>query len=172
MLTGTGSSATAKYTYGDNIEIKYTATVNENAVNVVSENYAELIYSNNPNDSTKTGKTPPEIEKVFSAKVKIEKVDGDTKQINPQTSAVSYSKHLKGAKFVLKCVSKADNASSSDAGKYYYYDSTNDTVTWVTVAAADQTAEKLKDNTDLTIAITDDDGFADDVFIGLENGQY
>jgi len=100
----------ALYTAGATIKITYSAIVNETAVGVISENKAVLTYSNNPTDPTATTSTPEDVEKVYSAKIVIDKVAaGDT------------NKKLEGAKFVLK------NA----AGKFYAYDATNKDVSWV-----------------------------------------
>lgn len=95
---------------GEKIEVKYDATVNENAVSKVSQNEAKLTYSNDPTDSEKKTTTPPVKETVYSAKVVINKFEKD-----------KTDKKLAGAKFVLK----------NEAGKFYKYDETAKKVTWV-----------------------------------------
>ena len=60
---------------GDDIVVTYNATVNEKAIAVVSENKAELTYSNNPADLESKTTTPPEIVKVYSAKIVIDKYE-------------------------------------------------------------------------------------------------
>ena len=60
---------------GDDIVVTYNATVNEKAIAVVSENKAELTYSNNPTDSESKTTTPPEIVKVYSSKIVIDKYE-------------------------------------------------------------------------------------------------
>ena len=59
---------------GEKITVKYNAVVNENAVTVVSNNTAKLVYSNNPN-SDSVGENSPEPTKVFTAKIVIDKHD-------------------------------------------------------------------------------------------------
>lgn len=95
---------------GEEIKITYTATVNEKAVTVISENKATLEYSNDPTDGDKTTKTPEVVEKLHVAKIVINKYENG----NPE-------KKLANAKFVLK------NAD----GKFYQYDSVNKVVIWV-----------------------------------------
>lgn len=92
---------------GKEIKVTYTATVNKDAVAVVSKNNATLEYSNNPTDTTNTDKITEE-ETVYSAKIVIVKYESGKKD-----------NKLAGAKFVLK------NAD----GKYYQYK--NNQVTWV-----------------------------------------
>ena len=156
---------TAKYTYDDPITVTYTATVNESAITKIDKNKATLTYHNNPKNSDDKETTPPEEVKTFSSKIIINKVDGDDK-----------TKPLGGAKFVLKA--KAVGSASGDShesdlavGKYYYYDSNAKDVKWIEVPAADQTAEKLATNQNITVAVTESNGVAD-VFKGLENGVY
>ncbi|MCD8330466.1 MAG: SpaH/EbpB family LPXTG-anchored major pilin [Lachnospiraceae bacterium] len=131
---------------GQTVTITYTATVNENAVSVVSENNATLTYSNNPNDSDSTDTITDKTE-VYSAKVVIDKVDGETDE------------KLSGAKFVLY---KYDEDGTTKL--YYKYtaddestDEDESAVSWV---------ENITDATEVTTV----NGAAS--FIGLEDGTY
>ncbi len=96
------------YEAGDAIVIKYSATVNENAVAQVEENKANLTYSNDPTKEESTTTTPDDIETVYSAKVIIDKFQTDAESIK-----------LADAKFVLL----------NDENKYYNL--TDNVVTWV-----------------------------------------
>ena len=150
---------------GDAITIKYDATVNSKAVSVVSENSATLTYSNNPKDSTGKTTTPPDKEKVYSAKINVLKVDG-----------TDSSKTLSGAKFVLKCTAVTDtnvaqtatangSAAKAEVGKYYSV-AADGTVSWVTIS--DLTA--VSSIPEAAIKTTGSDGTIS--FEGLENGTY
>lgn len=59
------------------IKVTYTATLNEGAAvgSTGNSNSMKLEYSNNPNDSTETGKTPEDKVTVFTYKLIINKVD-------------------------------------------------------------------------------------------------
>ena len=85
---------------GKDIKVTYSATVNENAVAVVSKNHAQLKYSNDPTDTSKTNTVTDE-ETVYSAEIVIDK--HKTNEENTK---------LAGAVFVLK----------NDEGKYYKYE--------------------------------------------------
>lgn len=65
------------------ITVEYTATLNENAVigSAGNPNKVYLKYSNNPHDSTETGKTPEDTVIVFTYKTIINKVDGEDKAL-------------------------------------------------------------------------------------------
>ena len=129
---------------GDDIVVTYNATVNEKAIAVVSENKAELTYSNNPTDSESKTTTPPEIVKVYSAKIVIDKYEAgkeDTK--------------LPNAQFVLYKEVISETGSST---LYYKWNETDKKVEWV------------KDMTAATVETTDNDGAA--YFNGLDNGDY
>ena len=93
------------------IVVKYTATVNENAIAKISENDAKLVYSNNPTDSKKHGELTDK-ETVYSAKIVIDKYDANV---------ADKSKKLDGAEFVLK----------NSEGKFYKYDTSANKVVWV-----------------------------------------
>ena len=133
-----------KYTIGAEIKVTYSATVNEKAIAVVSENKAELTYSNNPTDSESKTTTPPEIVEVYSSKIVIDKYEAgkeDTK--------------LPNAQFVLYKEVISETGSST---LYYKWNETDKKVEWVT------------DMTAATVKTTDDNGAAS--FDGLDNGDY
>ena len=98
------------------IVVKYTATVNENAVAKISENEAKLVYSNDPTDSTKHGELTDK-ETVYSAKIAIDKYD-----------AKDSTKKLGGAKFVLM----------NSVGEYYQYNVKENKIEWVDREQADK----------------------------------
>ena len=152
LLKEENQKKTAKYTYGDEIVITYTATVNELAAGNVENNHATLTYNNDPKDSSKKTTTPPVEKEVYSAKIVINKVDGDDKKTK-----------LAGAKFVLRCKKPAqaadeDEIITAEAGKYYATVSDADKVSWV------------DSQDDAAVVTTDDKGEAS--FLGLENGTY
>lgn len=105
---------------GAEIKVSYTATVNDAAVAVVSENRAQLTYSNDPSDSTKTASTPEDKETVYSAMVVIDKY-----------AAGDENKKLAGAQFRMY----KTNDDGTDL--YYKYNSTDNKVEWVAKANAD-----------------------------------
>ncbi len=92
----------------DAIVVTYTATVNADAVAVISENNAVLTYSNDPTDSTKEEEIKDSVE-VYTAQIVVDKFAAGDDQ----------SEKLAGAEFVLY------NAE----GKYYSNNGTE--VTWV-----------------------------------------
>lgn len=116
-----------KLTVGAKIEVKYSATVNDNAVAQIENNHAILEYSNDPTDSSKTT-TREDKETVYSAKIIINKY-----------AATDTTKKLAGAKFVLM----------NSEGKYYKYTAaTADTaadVSWVD-NQADATVVETNEN--------------------------
>ena len=132
-----------KYTIGAEIKVTYSATVNEKAIAVVSENEAKLIYSNNPT-SADTGTITPPVVKVYSAKIVIDKYETG-----------SESTKLPNAKFVLY---KEVTSETGKSTVYYKWNDTDKKVEWV----ADMTAAD--------VVTTNDDGAA--YFNGLANGDY
>lgn len=93
------------------IVVKYTATVNEKAIAKISENDAELVYSNDPTNTASHGSLTDQ-EKVYSSKIVIDKYDANV---------ADRSKKLKDAEFVLK----------NSEGKFYKYDTSANKVEWV-----------------------------------------
>ena len=136
-----------KYTPGLNIEVKYTATVNEQAVATVSTNKAVLRYSNDPTQKDQTTQKPEVVHKVYSAKITIDKIwkEGETEH------------KLAGVGFKLY---KKETAVTGGAEtiKYYVKNETTDAVTWDT---------DIKKATEVK---TDDNGAAN--FTGLANDTY
>lgn len=127
------------------IVVKYTATVNENAIAKISKNDAKLVYSNNPTDSKKHGELTDE-ETVYSAKIKIVKYHDALEDMNNR---------LQNAKFVL---SKKVMEGEKEVVKYYKYDPINNAVTW---------ADTRKD---ADVFVTTVNGEAE--VRGLKNGTY
>lgn len=129
---------------GTTISVKYTATVNKNAVVAVSKNTAKLEYSNNPG-TNETGTTTPVEKKVYTAKIVVDKVEKGT------------GTKLANAEFVLYKKDTATNAVT-------YYKLT-------TTAGINEAKVEWVDNaTDATVLKTDDNGAAE--FIGLSDGTY
>ena len=133
---------------GKKIEVKYSATVNENAVAKIEKNHAVLEYSNDPTDVTSKSTTPPEEETVYSAKIVIDKYETgkeDTK--------------LAGATFILyKEVTTGEGETAVTSKLYYKWNDTDKKVEWVT------------DKAQATSKTTDDTGAAS--FEGLADGTY
>ena len=129
---------------GATISVKYTATVNKNAVAEVSKNTAKLEYSNKPG-TNETGTTTPVEKKVYTAKIVVDKVEKGT------------GTKLANAEFVLYKKDTATNAVT-------YYKLT-------TTAGINEAKVEWVDNaTDATVLKTDDNGAAE--FIGLSDGTY
>ena len=129
---------------GTTISVKYTATVNKNAVAEVSKNTAKLEYSNKPG-TNETGTTTPVEKEVYTAKVVVNKVEKGT------------DTKLANAEFVLYKKDTATNAVT-------YYKLT-------TTAGTNEAKVEWVDNaTDATVLKTDTNGAAE--FIGLPNGAY
>lgn len=109
---------------GQTITITYKAKLNKEAVitDKANPNEVTLEYSNDPKDNEKTDTIKDE-EKVFTAKVIINKVDGKDQ------------KALEGAKFKLK----------NDQDKYYKVDESTKEVTWVDKDEATEVETKIVD---------------------------
>ena len=134
-----------KYTIGAEIEVTYSALVNENAVAKISKNSATLTYSNNPSEGTVNTTTPVE-ETVYSSKIVIDKYEKD-----------STTTKLEGAEFVLyKEVTPEGETTATK--QYYKWNEENKKVEWV----ADMKAA--------TVVKTDKNGAAS--FNGLADGTY
>lgn len=130
---------------GAKIEVRYSATVNENAVAKVEKNHATLEYSNDPTDLTKTTIRQDE-ETVYTAKIVIDKYESGNE-----------TKKLAGAEFVLyKEVTAADSGAAEKL--YYKWNDTDNKVEWV------------KDKSAATVKTTDSSGAAS--FDGLADGTY
>lgn len=97
---------------GKEIEVKYTATVNEKAAAKVEKNHAVLTYSNNPADEQSTA-TREDEETVYSAKIVIDKYKADDAETK-----------LAGAQFVL--IKKVDNTEY-----FYKWNEESKKVEWV-----------------------------------------
>ena len=84
----------------DEIVIKYSAKLNEKAIvgGEGNPNEVYIIYDNNPSDVGK-GESVPSEARVYTFKVKLNKVDADSKV--ETDGVVSYTKYLQGAQFVL-----------------------------------------------------------------------
>lgn len=110
---------------GQEIKITYKAKLNKDAVITDGSNPNNVIleYSNDPKNNEKTDTTKDE-EKVFTAKVIVNKVDGKDK-----------TTPLAGAKFKLK----------NDQDKYYKVDPSTKEVTWVDKDEATEVETKIVD---------------------------
>lgn len=135
---------------GKTITITYKAVVNDAAVATLTENKAQLEYSNDPTADGGAGtstETTPEISKqVYTSEIVINKYDGST------SADGENSKKLKDAKFVLLNTDK----------KYYKY-----TAATGTAAAKVEWVDSIDD---ATVVITDETGAAS--FKGLKDGTY
>lgn len=129
-------------TVGDAITVTYTATVNEKAIAVVSNNEAKLTYSNNPTDSESKTTTPAQKQEVYSSKIVIDKYE-----TGKETTK------LPNAEFVLYKL--VDDGTTKN---YYKWDETEKKVVWVAGMA------------DATVVKTNEEGAAS--FNGLANGTY
>lgn len=133
-----------KYTIGAEIEVTYSALVNENAVAKISKNSATLTYSNNPSAGTENTTIPVE-KTVYSSKIVIDKYDKDS------------TTKLEGAEFVLYKEVTPEGGTTATK-QYYKWNKENKKVEWVdTIANA-------------TTVKTDKNGAAS--FNGLADGTY
>lgn len=148
--TDTGFTLTIpvkNYTAGAAIVATYSATVTEAAVAAGANNSATLTYSNDPSDCEKTTTTPPDIEKVYSSKIEVTKVDGN-----------DTSKKLDGAKFVLE----------NGEGAYYYWNATDEKVEWYTLTEGETLEQAIAAGK--VTEVTTTNGVAE--FKGLKDGTY
>ena len=132
-----------KYEIGANIEVTYTATVNKDAIAIISSNKAKLTYSNDPTTDEVTDSQTEE-QKVYTSKIVINKFETGNE-----------NKKLPGAKFVLY---KEETIEGNKTIRYYQWDATNKKVEWV---------NKQVDATEVT---TGEHGEAS--FEGLADGTY
>lgn len=86
-----------RFGFGEQIEIKYSATVNEQAAGAVIDNKATLNYSNDPSASDGGTLVPgtPVVEKTYSTQIEINKYAYDENETDGEGVA------LTGAKFYL-----------------------------------------------------------------------
>ena len=133
--------------YPITIEVEYTATLNKEALKTNNEtNKAYLEYSNDPSNSTSTGKTketPPEIVHVYNFNIVVDKYDG--------TDGAATGKKLENAEFVLYRL-------NGETEEYYKWDGADKKVTWVA-----ENANPDKKTTDTSGKAT---------FEGLKEGTY
>ena len=132
------------FTVGDDIEVIYTATVNEEAVAKISNNEARLTYSDDPTNLEHKTTTPPQKVDVYTSKIAILKV-----------AEGSETTKLKGAEFVLY---KEVISEDGTVTKQYYKRTDDHKVGWVT----EQNKADVK--------VTGENGEAS--FDGLANGDY
>lgn len=138
---------------GEKIKVTYSATVNEKAIAKIENNHATLTYSNDPTNDKLT-ETLPEEEKVYSARIVIDKYEKG----NENTK-------LPGAEFVLY---KEDAKEI----KYYYYNENSKKVEWYSLKAGETLEDVLAaaGQTKITKVTTDNNGAAS--FDGLADGEY
>lgn len=154
------------YKTGDDITITYSALVNADAVNVISENKAEMKYGTDPDHLVES---TPSVVRTLSSSILIDKY----KKV---ADAKDTATKLPGAKFVLK-------RKTGDEAEYYKgifagegSEENNDPanltkVEWV--KSADNMTDRMPTVPELstvTVVTTDADGAA--VFAGLANGTY
>mgnify|MGYP004630225767 CR=1 FL=1 len=132
-----------KYKIGAEIKATYSATVNQKAIAVVSENAAKLIYSNDPTTGETKTITPPVV-KVYTSQIVIDKYE-----TGKETTK------LPNAEFVLY------KEVTSETGKSTVYYKWNDT---------DKKVEWVEDRAAATVAVTDMYGMT--YFFGLADGTY
>ena len=139
---------------GKEIVITYSAKLNEGALSTKEEtNTVYLEYSNNPYDTTSTGKTPDHIVYVYDFDIKIDKyAAGESGNVN-----------LAGAKFVLY---KEVNGKKM----YYYYNESKKAVEWKTLDEDGLKAALAADPKTVTEVTTDANGAAS--FRGVDAGAY
>ena len=137
-----------EYKIGAEIVVIYTATLNEKAIAVISNNEAKLTYSNDPTtDEAKGSRTDKK--EVYTSKIVIDKVE--------KTTDGTDGKKLPDAKFVL--YKEVTPVGATEATKVYYkQDDTTKAVTW---------GDSITNATEVT---TGKDGEA--FFEGLANGTY
>lgn len=137
------------YPIGANIVVTYTATINEKAVAIISNNEATLTYSDDPTNLEHKTTTPPQKVDVYTSKIAIVKVE------KAADDATATPKKLEGAEFVLY---KEEIVEGIQTPKYYKWNDTDKKVEWV-VNKAQADVKK-----------TDKKGEAS--FDGLANGTY
>lgn len=102
---------------GDAIIITYDATLNKDALTTgVATNNLTLTYSNNPNSNSTATTTPDKDDevKVYTHKINVVKVNGDTAVKNEETGEVMYPDKLSGAKFVVYKEVEAESPATGE----------------------------------------------------------
>lgn len=162
LLEKTGD--TFKYTSGQDITITYTAVVNKDAVNVISENEAKLEYGTDPDD---LAESTPQVVRTLSSSILVDKY----KKVADETDMGT---KLAGAKFVLKrnTGATAEYYKGTFTGAAGNTDPANlSSVEWVTNAdVSGKPAVPDLDTSGITVVTTDANGAA--TFAGLANGTY
>lgn len=153
------------YKSGDDVTITYSARVNADAVNVISENEAELKYGTDPAHLVES---TPSIVRTLSSSIVIDKYKKVADETNTATK-------LPGAKFVLK-------RKTGNEAEYYHgtFDragteaNTNPAnltkVEWVSSADKADGTPNVPDLATVTVVTTDVNGAA--AFAGLANDTY
>ena len=154
-----------KYTFGAEIKVTYTATVNEHAVAVISTNEAKLTYSSDPTTGD-TKDSQSQKKEVYTAKIVIDKFEtGDE------------NTKLPGAIFVL--YKRGEATANKPTGGDYDIVTENGTTTYYPrsyyqyTRATETEGAKVKwvpKQADATPMTTNDKGAAS--FVGLANGTY
>lgn len=110
-------------TIGAEIKVTYTATVNKDAIAVISDNEAKLTYSNDPTkDTTKDSESVKK--EVYTSKIIIDKVEKVAEGIQGEP------KKLSGAEFVLYKEVTPDGATSATK-QYYKWNTDEEKVQWI-----------------------------------------
>lgn len=140
------------------IVVTYSATLNSDAVigDAGNPNKVDLTYSNNPNKTTDTGKTPEDVNKVFTFEVDANKIDKDNNA-------------LAGAMFTLYKYSKSTETYVKVTDKIKYY-AVVDTV--LTEVASDDEGKTWR-LASAAAGATDDKYIPTTFkFVGLDDGLY
>ena len=149
---------TEKYAFGAKIEVTYTATVNKNAIAVISTNQAKLTYSNDPTTGT-TYTTTPTVVNVYTSKIVIEKYEKGTDTMLEGAEFVLCRKAPNNEPQVATVLNDSQNANQKAIqNQYYKQDKTTKAVSWV------------NDIADATKVTTNANGKA--FFEGLADGEY
>lgn len=120
------ASVTAKA--GDEVVVTYTSTLNDKAVMGAegNPNTAHLEYSNNPHNTTDTGKTPDDKVTVFTFNITANKVDGNSQPLGGAAFAL-YKLNKTTGKYELVGL---QNATLNADGTYTIADPDAKSFTW------------------------------------------
>lgn len=181
------------YTAGDDIIVKYNATVNENAVigTDANTNTVKLQYSNNPNNSSgggylpdedyPTGETPEEITKTYVTEITVYKVDenklnlkgaeftltgSNLNKINITVAESFVEDAENGTWYLLKDGSYTEK-DPTDLTESYYDDPTTKYVKTTTTTLTDKSGSGTSSNVSASVGA---DGVL--TFTGLNAGEY